>query len=132
MKKNGFTLIEAILATSLATVAMVALLLVRQNCLKQMTRAAELEAVASVAQKIINTWRVSDFLQSDQIPLNGTIAKMGLSWCSEIEDVEVLPEHWMPSLTVRFFTDSHNDKDPIASFAGLKYSQNLIEEIPYE
>lgn len=123
---------EAVVATSLAAAALVTLLLVRQNCLRQTTRAAELNTAASTAQRIINNWRVSDSSQQEQVPLNGTIEELGLSWVCEVEDVEVLPEQWMPSLTVRFFAKTHSKKEPIASFAGVKYPQEPREELAYE
>lgn len=132
MSKNGFTLIEAILATSLVSTTLVTLLLVRQNCLRQISRAAELRTAASVAESIINNWRICEPLQQKQIPLSANIEKIGLSWVCEIEDVEISPEQWAPGLSVSFFAESHSNKEPIASFAGVRYTQEPMGELFYE
>ena len=132
MTRKGFTLVEAVVATSIAAVALVALLLVRQNCLKQTSRAVELKAAATTAQKIINDWRTSDPSRQEEIQLNGAIEELGLLWISEVEDIEIAPDIWTQSLTVKFFARSHGDKEPIASFAGLRYPQDPMEELAYE
>ena len=132
MNRAGFTLVEAVLASSLAAAALVALLLVRQNCLRQITRAEELNCAARTAGRIINEWRILDSSETETVPLNGSIEESGLQWSGDVEDVEILPQQWLPGLTIRFFARTHSDKEPLIPFSGLKYPQQAGEELSYE